>query len=346
MKHFSIKAIPRGSLAVILGVIFIVVCALGSTVPACSSLQQVSLQLQWVTQSQFAGYYVALDKGWYLEEGINLNIKSGGPDLAPIDLVAAGERDFGTSFLADLCVAIQKGKQVISIGQIQQRNGMLLIAKESSGIKQPRDFIGKRVGVWLGSWEAQFDALMANEGISLQNVKVVSQGFSMEPFIKGDIDIASAMIYNEYHTVLESGLKAEDLNIIDYAEYGLGFPGDTLFTSRQLARQQPDLCIRMLRASLRGWQYAIDYPDEAVDIVLKYDQSGMQTSLHQLSMMNEISKLVRLPGRDIGYTDRTTVKQTVYILRQNVLSGSLQPEDVYTNDFWKQAYEQQGETDN
>jgi NitT/TauT family transport system substrate-binding protein len=344
MKHFSIRHVPWCSINAIFGVVLIFACALGLTTSACSSLQPVSLQLQWVPQAQFAGYYVALDKGWYLDEGIDLTIKPGGPDITPIDIVAAGESDFGTGLLADLCIAIQKGKPVISIGQIQQKNGLLLIAKESSGIEQPEDFVGKRVGVWLGSWEAQFDALMANEGIALQDVEVVSQGFSMDPFIKGDMDVASAMIYNEYHTVLESGLEAEDLNVIDYADYGLGFPGDVLFTSRQLAKQHPDLCIRMLRASLRGWQYAIDHPEEAVDIVLKYDKSGAQTRSHQLSMMDEISKLVRVPGRDIGYTDRTTVKQTIYILRQNVMSGTLQPEDVYTNDFWEQAYEQEGDT--
>ena len=314
------------------------VCILGSTTLACHSLRRVSIQLQWTTQAQFAGYYVALDKGWYRDEGIDLTIKPGGPDLAPVDLVASGKSQFGTSFLADLCVAIQKGKEVISIGQIQQKNGLLLIAKKSSGIEQPKDFVGKRVGVWLGSWEAQFDVLMANEGVSLKDVKVTSQGGSIEPFLEGDLDVASAMIYNEYQTVLENGVKAEDLNVIDYATYGLGFPGDVLFTSSKIAEKHPDLCVRMLRASLRGWQYAIDNQEEAADIVLKYDQSGVLTRQHQISMMNEISKLIQMPGRNIGYTDRTSIKQTIYILRQGVLGGTLQPEDVYTNDFWNQAH--------
>jgi NitT/TauT family transport system substrate-binding protein len=162
----------------------------------------------------------------------------------------------------------------------------------------------------------------------------------MDPFFEGYLDVASAMIYNEYQTVLESGLKAEDLNVIDYAAYGLGFPGDTLFSSRKMVEQHPDLCVRMVRASLRGWQYAIDYPEEAADIVLKYDETGMQTRQHQISMMKEISKLIQMPGRDMGYTDRTTVKQTIYILRYGVLGGPLQPEDVYTNDFWNQVHGQ------
>jgi NitT/TauT family transport system substrate-binding protein len=297
------------------------------------------LQLQWVTQAQFAGYYVALDKGWYREEGIDLTIRPGGPDLAPVDLVASGTQDFGTTLLADLSVAIEAGKPVLSIGQVQQMNGLLLVAKTSSGIKEPKDFVGKRVGVWLGSWEAQFDALVAQEGIAPGDFELVSQGWSMDPFLAGDLDVASAMVYNEYHVVLEHGLNAEELNIIDYADYGLDFPGDTLFTSRQMVEQNPDLCARMLRASLRGWQYAIDHPQEAADIVLAYDDSGAQTREHQLSMMNEIANLVRVSVRPLGYTNRSDVRRMIDTLAYyGILSGPMRPEDVYTNDFWEQVH--------
>lgn len=306
--------------------------------PTEPPMEAVSLQLQWVTQAQFAGYYVALDKGWYAEEGIDLTINPGGPDLVPADLVAAGTQDFGTSLLADLMVAVQGGKPVVSIAQIQQTNGLLLLAKSASGIAGPADFAGKRVGVWLGGWEAQFDALMAREGLTTQDFELVSQGFSMEPFLNGSLDVASAMIYNEYHVVLESGVPAEDLNIIDYADYGLDFPGDVLFTSQRLAEEKPDLCVRMLRASLRGWEYAVQNPGEAADIVLKYDKSGIQTSEHQLSMMREIAKLVSLPLRPIGFTDRDDVRRTLdTLLSYGVLDGLVQPEDVFTNEFWEQA---------
>jgi NitT/TauT family transport system substrate-binding protein len=308
------------------------------TTPTTPPLESVSLQLQWVTQAQFAGYYVALDKGWYREEGIDLTIVPGGPDITPVDLVAAGTHDFGTTLLADLIVAIQKGTPVISIGQTQQRNGLLLIAKKSTGIKEPKDFAGKRVGVWLGSWEAQFYALIAKEGIAPQGFELVSQGWSMDPFLNDELDVASAMIYNEYHVVLESGVKPEDLNIIDYADYGLDFPGDTLFTSRQMVEQNPDLCVRMLRASLRGWEYAIEHQGEAADIVLKYDESGVQTREHQLSMMLEIAQLVQVEGRPLGNTDETAVQRTISTLLQyKVLGGPVQSGDVYTNDFWKQT---------
>jgi NitT/TauT family transport system substrate-binding protein len=301
-------------------------------------VRPVSLQLQWVTQAQFAGYYVALDKGWYREEGIDLTINPGGPDLVPMDRVLAGTNDFGTGLLADLVVGVEQGKPVISVAQVQQLNGLLLLAFASSGINGPQDFAGKRVGVWLGAWEAQFDALIAKEGLTTNDFSLVSQGFSMDPLLKGELDVASAMIYNEYYVVLESGIKPEELKIIDYADYGLDFPGDTLFTTRQMVEQNPDLCVRMVRASLRGWQYAVDHPEEAADIVLKYDQSGVQTREHQLSMMTEIAKLVSQPPRPLGYTDRDSVRRVIDTLSSyKVIGAPVEPEQVYTNDIWEQA---------
>jgi len=306
--------------------------------PTPLPLEPVTLQLQWVTQAQFAGYYVALGKGWYREEGIDLTINPGGPDLVPVDLVSAGRYDFGTTLLADLVVAVQQGKPVVSVAQVQQLNGLLLLAFKSSGIEGPADFAGKRVGVWLGAWEAQFDAMMAKQGLTTNDFSLVSQGFTMDPFLKRELDVASAMIYNEYYVVLESGVKVEELNIIDYANYGLDFPGDTLFTSRQTLEQKPDLCERMVRASLRGWQYAVDNPEEAADIVLKYDKAGVQTREHQLSMMNEIAKLVLLPVRPLGFTDRDSVRRTIDTLSSyGVIGGLVEPEDVFTNDIWEQA---------
>lgn len=323
--------------------VFLVVgCQQSDSAPIQPEPEPVTLRLQWVTQAQFAGYYVALDKGWYEEEGIALTIKPGGPDLISTDLVASGTDDFGTALLADIIVAIQSGKPLISISQIQQSNGLLLIAMASSGIRTPQDFVGKRVGVWLGNWEAQFDALIFKEGLSPEDFELVSQGFSMDGFIKGELDVASAMIYNEYYTVLESGIKPEQINIIDYADYGLDFPGDVLFTTQKLARENPDLCVRMVRASLRGWQYAIDHPEEAADIVLKYDTSGIQNREHQLSMMNEIAKLVRVSVRSLGYTDRDDVRRTIDTLfNYGVLSSPITPDSVFTNMFWEQAQQTQ-----
>lgn len=303
------------------------------------SLEPVTLQLQWITQAQFAGYYVALDKGWYQDEGIALTILPGAPDVIPVDRVASGSADFATTLLADLVVAVQEGKPVTSVAQIQQANGLLLIAKKSTGVSKPEDFEGKRVGVWLGSWEAQFNALIAQQNIPSDDFELVSQGFSMDPFLNNELDVASAMIYNEYHVVLESGVSPEDINIIDYADYGLDMPGDVLFTSQKMITDRPELVEGMVRATLRGWQYAIENPAEAVDIVLKYDETGLQTREHQLAMMSEIADLVQVTNvRPIGFTDESDINRVIDTLyNYGVLTELLPSTSVYNNEFWEKA---------
>lgn len=336
MNNLNKTAIWRSILMVF--ILFTTSCSSGSPVPTEPSLDKVSLQLQWVTQAQFAGYYVALDKGWYRDEGIDLTIVPGAPDVVPVDLVASGSRDFGTSLLADLTLATQSGKPVVSLAQIQQRNGLLLIARKDSGIAGPEDFVNKRVGVWLGGWEAQFRALIAQAGVDPGDFQLIAQGYSMDSFLNGELDVASAMVYNEYHVVLEQGVDPDELNIIDYADYGLGFPGDTLFTSKQIVEENPDLCTRMVQATLRGWQYAVEHPEEAVEIVLKNDTTGIQTQEHQLSMMEEISKLVDVEGKSLGETNQGDVQLTIdNLLEYGVLSGPVNAQDVYTNQFWELA---------
>jgi len=306
-----------------------------STTATQPRVDNVSLQLQWVTQAQFAGYYVALEKGWYKDEGINLTIIPGAPDVVAIDLVVSGHRDFATALLADLTLAVQSKKPIISLAQIQQKNGLLLVSKKDSGIATPVDFAGKRVGVWMGGWEAQFWALMAQSGLNRNDFTLVAQGFSMDPFVKGELDVSSAMVYNEYQTLLEQGIPSADVNVFDYAEYGLGFPGDTLFTTQQMVEKNPDLCARFVKASLKGWQYAINHPEEAVEIVLKYDGTGYQKRPHQLAMMKEIAGLVRIGDQPIGKTDEAAVQRTIDTLyKYGVLSATLNAKEVFTNQFW------------
>jgi NitT/TauT family transport system substrate-binding protein len=304
-------------------------------------IKNISLQLQWFTQAQFAGYYVALDKGWYKDEDLELTIYPGGPDIVPVDIVTGGSRDFGTTLLADLAVSIQKGKPAVSIAQIQQNNGLRLLAKAGSGIREPKDFTGKTVGVWLGGWEVQFNALLSQAGVQQEKVNVVSQGFSMAPFLEGRIDVASAMIYNEYYMVLSSGIQKEDLVMMDYADYHLDFPGDVLFTSLKMVKENPEVCLKMLRASLKGWKFALENQEEAVNIVLKHDKSGVATRDHQKKMMAEIAGLVSGKGTaKIGHTDPLAFQRMTNLLAQyKILDAAVDPERIYTARFLNEIKE-------
>lgn len=304
-----------------------------------AELTPVSLQLQWLTQAQFAGYYTALEKGWFKEEGLDVTIYQGGPDIGPVQLVAEGIRDFGTTLFADLAVSIQKGAPVVGIAQIQQDNGLRLLARKKDKVFKPEDFIGKKVGVWLGGWEVQFYALMSKKKIDQKKIEVISQGFSMKPFLDGRLDIASAMIYNEYYMVLMAGLTEDELTIIDYADYGLDFPGDVLFTSNKMVNDHPEICLSMVRASLRGWLYALKNQEEAVDIVLTHDTSGVMDRTHQLKMMGQIAKLVQGSGNTkIGHIDKKVyLKMIKLLVRYGQIESAVFAREVYTNRFINQV---------
>jgi len=301
-------------------------------------LTPVSIQLQWVTQAQFAGYYVALEKGWYEQEGLDVTIYPGGPDIVAVDLVTSHARDFGTTLLADLVVSIGQGKKAVSIAQVQQDNGIRLLSKKNSNILTPKDFVGKKVGVWLGGWEVQFNALLAQQQIKPESVERVSQGFSMRPLLDGRLDVASAMIYNEYYMVLAAGLKPDELRIIDYADYGLDFPGDVFFTSLLIQKENPDLCLKMVRASFRGWKYAIANIDEAIEIVLKHDTTGVIVKDHQKKMMAQISMLIKGSGQSKMGTlkSQSFLKMIHFLKKYKMLKTSITENDVYTSEFVNQ----------
>ncbi|WP_459916078.1 ABC transporter substrate-binding protein [Desulfocicer niacini] len=192
--------------------------------------EKVSLSIQWLTQCQFGGYYVALDKGFYTEEGIDLTIIPGATDINPIHMVSSDLADFGTKWLADFLASRGNNPGLISIAQILQSNGLIMIAKASSGIKNPRDFMGKQLGIWFFGNETQFFALMSKFDIPLDQLNIDALKWSIKPFLNGRFDVITAMAYNEYFRIIDAGYKKEDLSIIDFSEYGLNFPGQVIFT--------------------------------------------------------------------------------------------------------------------
>src|SRR5438128_10099596 len=301
---------------------------------------KVRLQIKWVPQAQFAGYYVALDRGYYKDENLDVEILPGGPDIVSEQQVANGQADFGVDWVASFLAFRDKGMPIINIAQIYQSSGLLLVSKKTANVAKADDLKGKKVGVWYGGNEFEFLALMDKLKLDPdRDMNVIKQGFTMDPFLAGQMDAASAMTYNEYQIVLESGVKPEDLNVINYTQEGVGMLEDNLFTSEDIVKNKQDLVQRFVRASIKGWQSAVDDQKFAVDAVMKYAEKGSTTVDHQTRMMNEVAKLVLPTGMtkdQLGVMDAGRFKTTADIaLKFHVINAPADPAKTYTNAFVK-----------
>ncbi|GAC1320562.1 MAG: ABC transporter substrate-binding protein [Chloroflexota bacterium] len=299
---------------------------------------KVKLQIKWVPQAQFAGYFVALEKGFYKDENLDVTIIPGGPDIVSEQQVVNGQADFGVDWVASFLAFRDKGLPITDIAQIYQSSGLMLVSKKSANIAKPEDLKGKNIGVWYGGNEFEFLALMDKLKFDPdKDLNVIKQGFTMDPFLAGQMDAASAMTYNEYQVVLESGVKPEDLNVLYYNDQGVGMLEDNLFATEDTVKNKPELVQRFVRASIKGWQAAIDDQPGAVQAVMKYAEAGSTTADHQTRMMSEVAKLVMPSGvskDQIGVMDANRFKTTADIaLRFHVINNPADPAKSYTNQF-------------
>jgi NitT/TauT family transport system substrate-binding protein len=299
---------------------------------------KIKLQIKWVPQAQFAGYFVALEKGYYADENLDVTIVPGGPDIIPEQQVTNGQADFGVDWVASFLAFRDKGLPIVDIAQVFQSSGLMLISKKSANISSAQDLKGRSVGVWYGGNEFEFLALMDKLHYDPdKDLNVIKQGFTMDPFLAGQMQAASAMTYNEYQIVLESGVSPSDLNVIRYNDEGVGMLEDNLFATEDMVANKPDLVQRFVRASLKGWQSAIDDQSGAVDTVMKYVEPGSTTAGHQTRMMSEVAKLVLSPGMSadqIGVMDANRFATTADIAYKfHVINAPADPAKSYTNDF-------------
>jgi len=300
-----------------------------------ASAEEVKLQLKWVTQAQFAGYYVAKDKGFYKEEGLDVDIMPGGPDISPTQVMAGGGADVTVDWMPSALAAREKGLALVNIAQPFKHSGMMLTCLKETGIKGPEDFKGKTLGVWFGGNEYPFLSWMATLGIptdgSAEGVKVLKQGFNVDPLLQKQAACISTMTYNEYWQVIDAGLTPEDLVTFKYEDEGVATLEDGLYVMEDKLKDPAfkDKMVKFVRASMKGWKYAEANPDEAAEIVLENDESGAQTEKHQKRMMGEIAKLT---AGSNGALDPADYERTVKILlgggSDPVISKA--PEGAYT----------------
>ncbi len=286
--------------------------ALGASM--AQAADDVTLQLKWVTQAQFAGYYVAKDKGFYDEEGLNVTIKPGGPDVAPAQVIAGGGADVVLDWMPSALASREKGLGLVNIAQPFKSSGMMLTCRKDAGVASPADFAGKTLGVWFYGNEYPFLSWMSKLGLKTDGsdggVTVLKQGFNVDPILQGQAACVSTMTYNEYWQIIDAGLSPDDLTVFKYEDQGVATLEDGMYVLEDSLKDAAfkDKMVRFVRASMKGWKWAETHPDDAAMIVLENDATGAQTEKHQKRMMGEIAKLTA--GSD-GTLDPADYQRTV-----------------------------------
>lgn len=291
-----------------------------------ADLKKVSFIPQWQPQSQFAGYYVAYEKGFYRQHNLDVKILRGGPDRPPSELLAQGKADFGTMLLTTGIIKRAQGVKLVNIGQLVQRSALMLVAKKAGGINTPQDINGKKVGLWGGDFQGQPRAFFQKYQLA---VKTIPQSATLNLFLRGGVEVASAMWYNEYHLILNAGMNPEELTTFFMADHGLNFPEDGIYCLEDTYKNRPELCRSFVQASIAGWQYAFAHPEEALDIVMKYvNAANVATErVHQKWMLARMQDIILPSGSNLpmGTLQAEAYDPAAQELRKNGLIKKIPP---------------------
>jgi NitT/TauT family transport system substrate-binding protein len=314
------------------------------------SLKPVKLQLQWYADAQFAGYYAAVDQGYYKDEGLDVKIVEGSADIVPIDALSAGDVDYAISWVPKVLGSIEQGAAVTDVAQIFERSATTQISFKDKNITSPADLKGKSVGSWGYGNEWELFAGMQKDGVGLKDIKLVQQAFDMNGFLAGDIDAAQAMTYNEYAQVLESKnpktgklYTPDDLNVINWNDVGTAMLQDAIWApSEKLGDKDfADQTVKFIKASIKGWAYVRDHPEEAAKIVTA---AGSQLGeSHQLWMTNEVNKLIWPSTSGVGHVNEDQWKQTVEMAmstkndQDKTIISKEPPSTAYSNEYVDKA---------
>jgi NitT/TauT family transport system substrate-binding protein len=278
---------------------------------------KLTLQLKWVPQAQFAGYYVAKALGYYEKAGLDVTIKAGGPDINPSQVIAGGGADVVVDWMPSALAAREKGVKLVNIAQVFEKSGMELTCRKDSGVATPAQFKGKTLGVWFSGNEYPFLAWMGKLHLPTDGgpngVTVLKQGFNVDPLLQKQAACISTMTYNEYWQLIEAGMKPAQLRVFKYQDEGVATLEDGLYSTEAELKDPAalDRLARFVKASMQGWKYAIANQPQAVKIVLENDTTGSQTPAHQKRMMAEIAKLIGNDPHGAGYLEPAAYQRTV-----------------------------------
>lgn len=316
-------------------------------------LTPVKLQLQWLTQAQFSGYYAALDQGYYADAGLDVEILPSGGDIVPQDALANGEVDYAVAWVPKVLGSIEQGAELTNVAQIFERSATLQVAFADSGIDSVADLEGKTIGSW--GYGNEWELFAGLNKADVTDFQIVQQAFDMNAFLAGDIDAAQAMTYNEYAQLLETEdpetgelYQPDDFSVIDWNDEGTAMLQDAIWADAGRLADDPDYAettVAFIKASLQGWIYARDNPQEAADIVTAAG-STLGTS-HQLWMANEVNKLIwPSTSGGIGLIDQDAWDATVAMAQETsnetgaTIISSAPPETAYSNEYVQQALDE------
>ncbi|WP_157156582.1 ABC transporter substrate-binding protein [Diaminobutyricimonas sp. LJ205] len=358
MKHSTRRYATLGA-AGLAAALVLSACTSTANDEGADELTQVKLQLQWLPQAQFAGYFAAQEEGFFEEEGLEVEIIPSGGDIVPQDALANGDVDYAIAWVPKVLGSIEAGANVTNIAQIFQRSGTLQVSWADSGIESVADFEGRRIGSWGFGNEWEIFAAMAEEGLDSTTVEIITQDFNMNAFLQGDIDAAQAMTYNEYAQLLETTdpetgelYTAEDFNVISYEDTVGAMLQDAIWADTERLESDEayqDTTVAFLKAVIKGWAFARDNPEDAAQITLDAG-SGWGPS-HELWMANETNKLIWPAPDGIGVINEESWNATVQAALSAVnesgarLITSEPPASAWTNEYIERALDELAEED-
>ncbi len=325
-----------------------------SATGAAGAPQKVTLQLQWFTQGQFAGYFAAIDQGFYAKQGLDVEIKEGGVDIVPQTVLAQGQADYAIAWVPKALASREQGAGITDVAQVFQRSGTYQVSFKDKNINAPADLRGKKVGNWGFGNEFELFAGMTQAGLKPADVTLVQQQFDMQALLSGEIDAAQAMSYNEYAQVLEAQNPAtgqlyqpSDFTILNWEDVGTAMLQDAIWANTERLSSDPayqETTTKFIAASLQGWAYCRDNAESCRDIVVK--AGSKLGASHQLWQINEVNKLIwPSPAAGAGTIDQAAWDRTVKVARtavnadgQTVLTKDPDPE-AFTNDYATKAIE-------
>jgi NitT/TauT family transport system substrate-binding protein len=334
----SMQMQRRTVITAVVGALSLFLCAIGSLPTQAAELTQASLRLKWLPQAQFIGYYVAKAKGWYADEGIDLTINPGGPNITAENMVASGVDTFGHGGgAASLLQAREKGLGIVGIGMLFQETPYRFVVLEKSGIKKFTDIKGKTVSTWFTGPQFVLNGMLRANKIDPRDVKIEAQANSMVPFMEGKVDMAIITVFNEGLFLKRRGVTPSAS--FNPADMGFNIPNESIIVNERFAKDKPQVVQGFMNATLKGWTYALTHQDEAIDILMKVaPNADRKEQKEQLEQLEPLMTYGDAKAQGIGYLDAKQIEFTYQFLRQNeVLKTPVDLKSAIDASFWEKV---------